>query len=76
MSHCVRRLRPPLPEALGLAMLIYCWKPLGVFDWGPGSLSWVDEGGRTSRQVAKSCLPTLIVGWKVMAWITFEISSF
>jgi hypothetical protein len=45
-------------------MLIYCKKPLGTLDWGPGSLSRVDEGGRRGRQVVKSYLSALIIGWR------------
>jgi hypothetical protein len=59
-----RCLRLPLPEDLGLAMLIHCGKPLGMFDRGPGSLPWVDERGGKGRQVLKSCMFVLIVGWR------------
>jgi hypothetical protein len=59
-----RRLRQSLPEAPGLAMLIRCGKPLGVFDLGLGSLPRVDERGGMDRQVVKSRLPALIIGWR------------
>jgi hypothetical protein len=45
-------------------MLIRYGKPLGVFDLGPGSLPRVDERGEMDRQVVKSCLPALIIGWR------------
>jgi hypothetical protein len=45
-------------------MLIRCGKPPGMLDRGPGSLPWVDERGGRGRQVAKSYLPELIVGWR------------
>jgi hypothetical protein len=44
-------------------MLIRCEKPLGTFDRGLGSLPQVDERGGRGRQVVKSCLPMLIIGW-------------
>jgi hypothetical protein len=46
-------------------MLIHCGKPLGTFDRGPRSLPRVDERGGRGRQVVKSCLPVLIMGWRV-----------
>jgi hypothetical protein len=46
------------------AMFIRCGEPLGTFDLGPGSLPWVIERGRRGRQVVKSCLSALIVGWR------------
>jgi hypothetical protein len=45
-------------------MLIRCGKPLGMFDRGPGSLPWVDERDGKGRQVLKSCMFVLIVGWR------------
>jgi hypothetical protein len=35
-SRRARCLRPPLPEAPTLVVLIHCWKPLGVLDRRPG----------------------------------------
>jgi hypothetical protein len=35
-----------------------------MFDRGPGSLPWVIERGGRGRDVVKSCLPALIVGWR------------
>jgi hypothetical protein len=64
MSLRARRLRQPLLEAPGLAMLIHCGKPLGMFDQGPGSLPRVNERGGMGRQVVKSHLATLIIGWR------------
>jgi hypothetical protein len=47
-------------------MLIRCKKPPVVFDWRPSrALSWVEEGGKSGRQVVKSCLPAPIIGWKI-----------
>jgi hypothetical protein len=55
MSCCDRRLRPPLPEGPGLAMLIRYWKPSSVFDRRhrpcPG---W---GGRQDGQTGGKILP-------------------
>jgi hypothetical protein len=48
-SHHDRRLRPPIPEALGLAMLIRYWKPPSVFDRRPGSCLRLREAGRVNR---------------------------
>jgi hypothetical protein len=47
-------------------MLIYCGKPPPphTLDRGPRSLPQVDERGGRGRQVAKSRLPALIVGWR------------
>jgi hypothetical protein len=45
-------------------MLIHCEKPPGTLYWGPGSLPRVDERGMRGRQVAKSRLPMLIIGWR------------
>jgi hypothetical protein len=45
-------------------MLIYCGKPPHTLDQGPRSLPQVDERGGRGRQVAKSRLPALIVGWR------------
>jgi hypothetical protein len=64
MSLRAKFLRPPLPEALGLAMLFRCRESLGTLDRGPESVPRVDERGRRGRQVVKFCLPMLIVGWK------------
>jgi hypothetical protein len=57
-------LRPPLLEALGSAMLIRCRQSLGMLDWGPGFVPQVNERGGRGKQVAKLCLPVLIVGWR------------
>jgi hypothetical protein len=57
-------LRLPLLEALGSAMLIHCRQSLGMLDWGPGFVPQVNERGRRGKQVAKLCLPVLIVGWR------------
>jgi hypothetical protein len=46
------------------AMLIRCGKPSGTHDWGPGSLPWVDKRVGRGRQVVKSRLPALIIGWR------------
>jgi hypothetical protein len=35
-----------------------------MLDRGPGSLPRVNERGGRGRQVVKSHLPTLIVGWR------------
>jgi hypothetical protein len=45
-------------------MLIRCGKPSDMLDQAPRSLPRVDERGGRGRQVVKSCLPTLIVGWR------------
>jgi hypothetical protein len=51
----------PGPEQ---AMLICYGDPQGMFDPGPGSLPrLIKRGGRT-RQVVKSHLPELIIGWR------------
>jgi hypothetical protein len=57
-----RILRPSLPMALGSAILIRCREPLGMPALGPDSMSQASERGGEGRHVAKSCLPTLIVG--------------
>jgi hypothetical protein len=46
------------------AMFIHCVDPTNTFDRGPSSLPWVVERGGRGRQVVKSCLPTLIIGWR------------
>jgi hypothetical protein len=46
------------------AMLIPYGKPPGMLDRGPRFLSLVDERGGRGRQVAKSHLSALIVGWR------------
>jgi hypothetical protein len=46
------------------AMFIRCGEPPGTFDRGPGSLPWVVERGGRGRQVVKSSLPALIIGWR------------
>jgi hypothetical protein len=46
------------------AMLIHCGKLSGTLDRGPRSLPRVDERGGRGKQVANSCLPALIVGWR------------
>jgi hypothetical protein len=56
--------RPPLPKALGSAMLIHCRELPSMLNRGPRSVPWVDERGRRGRQVAKFSLPALIVGWR------------
>jgi hypothetical protein len=35
-----------------------------MLDREPGFVPQVDERGGWGRQVVKSCLPTLIVGWR------------
>jgi hypothetical protein len=45
-------------------MFICCAEPPGTFDRGPGSLPRVIERGGRGRQVVKSRLRTLIVGWR------------
>jgi hypothetical protein len=45
------------------AKLIRFGEPPGMFDQGPGSLPRVVEGDRRDRQVVKSCVVVLIVGW-------------
>jgi hypothetical protein len=35
-----------------------------MLDWGLRFVSWVDKRGGEGRQVVKSCLSVLIVGWK------------
>jgi hypothetical protein len=45
-------------------MLIHCGKPSATLGGGPGSLPQVDERGGRGRQVMKSHLPALIVGWR------------
>jgi hypothetical protein len=45
-------------------MLIRCGKPSDMLDQAPRSLPRVDERGGRGKQVVKSCLPTLIVGWR------------
>jgi hypothetical protein len=35
-----------------------------MLDRGPGSIPWVDERGGRGRQVVKSHLPMLIIGWR------------
>jgi hypothetical protein len=63
-SLCARRLRPPLSEALGLPKLIRRRKPPGMLDRGPRSLPRVKERGGRGRQVEKSRLLALIIGWR------------
>jgi hypothetical protein len=46
------------------AMHIHCGKPPGTLDQGPRSLHRVDERGGRGRQVVKSYLPALIIGWR------------
>jgi hypothetical protein len=41
------------------AVLIHSGKPLGMFDWRPGSLPWVTERDGRGREVVKSYLPVL-----------------
>jgi hypothetical protein len=36
----------------------------GTLDWSPGSTPRVGERGKRGRQVAKSRLPMLIIGWR------------
>jgi hypothetical protein len=45
-------------------MFIHCGEPPCMFDRGLGSLPRVVERGRRGRQVVKSCLPVVIVGWR------------
>jgi hypothetical protein len=45
-------------------MLIRCREPPDTFDRGPESLPRVIERGQRGRQVVKSRLPALIVGWR------------
>jgi hypothetical protein len=45
-------------------MFICYGKPPGTFAQGPGSLPRVDESGGWGRQVVKSRLSALIVGWR------------
>jgi hypothetical protein len=53
-------LRPFVPDAYDCR----CGVPPGTFDRGPESLPWVIDRGGRGRQVVKSCLPVLIVGWR------------
>jgi hypothetical protein len=46
------------------AILIRCGQPPGMLDQGPWSRPRVDESGGRGRQVAKSRLTVLIVGWR------------
>jgi hypothetical protein len=48
----------------GLAMLIHCGRLQGAFHRGPESLPLVNERGEMGRQVVKSYLFTLIIGWR------------
>jgi hypothetical protein len=59
-----KHLRLPLPEVPELAMFIHCGKPPDVFDRRPGSPPRVDKRGGMGRQVVKSLLPVLIIGWR------------
>jgi hypothetical protein len=45
-------------------MLIHCGQPLGTLDRGLGSMPWVSERGGRGRQVVKSYLLVLIMGWR------------
>jgi hypothetical protein len=45
-------------------MFIHCGEPPCMFDRGLGSLPRVVERGRRGRQVVKSYLPVIIVGWR------------
>jgi hypothetical protein len=45
-------------------MLIRCGEPPGMSDRGTGSLPRVIESGGMGKQVVKSLLPTLIIGWR------------
>jgi hypothetical protein len=45
-------------------MCIHCGEPPGTFDRWPGSLPWVSERGGRGRQMVKSHLLMLIVGWR------------
>jgi hypothetical protein len=51
-------------QGLERAMFIRWGEPLGTFDRGLGSLPQVIKRGRRGRQVVKSHLPALIVGWR------------
>jgi hypothetical protein len=51
-------------RGLERAMFIRSGEPLGTFDRGPGSLPRVIERSERGRQVVKSRLPALIVGWR------------
>jgi hypothetical protein len=76
MSHHDTRLRPPLPEASRLAILIHCWKPLSVFDQRPGPCHRLRrEAGQVDRWQNPTCLHPLN-GGKVKAWIVPGISFF
>jgi hypothetical protein len=75
-SHRDRGVRLPLPEALGLAMLIRCWNPPGMFEWRPGPCPRLRrEAGRADRWRNPACLSPSY-GGKVKAWIVPGISSF
>jgi hypothetical protein len=45
-------------------VLIRSGRPLGQFDQRLGSLPWVAARDGRGRQVVKSCLTMLIVGWR------------
>jgi hypothetical protein len=45
-------------------MFIRCGEAPGTFDRGPRSLPWAIETGERGRQVVKSRLPVLIIGWR------------
>jgi hypothetical protein len=46
------------------AMFVRCGEPPGTFDRGPSSLPRVIKRGGRGRQVVKSHLPALIIGWR------------
>jgi hypothetical protein len=51
-------------RGLEQVMLIRCGEPSGTFDRGASSLPWVIEKGGRGRQVVKSRLLVLIIGWR------------
>jgi hypothetical protein len=46
------------------AIFIHYGEPPGMFDQGLGSLPQVIERGGRGKQVVKSHLPALIIGWR------------
>jgi hypothetical protein len=51
-------------RGLERVIFIHCGEPPGTFDRGAKSLPQVVERGGRGRQVVKSHLPMLIVGWR------------
>jgi hypothetical protein len=76
MSRHARRLIPPLPEVLGLVMLIRCWKPESVFVQRPESCPGSRREAGQANRWWNSAHSRLSYGEKVNAWFACGINSF